>query len=356
MSLPTEIRAWQMEKPEAPLVQKNFPIPELGPGDILVEVAGCGLCHTDLSFLYGGVGTKHPPPLTLGHEISGRVIATGSGREMSELDGKDVLIPAVMPCGECALCKAGEPRICRAQIMPGNDIDGGFASHVRVPGRFACPLDLSGSGLELWQLSVVADAVTTPYQAAERIGIGQGDTVIVIGVGGIGTYGVLVSVARGATVIALDIDQTRLDLMKEFGATATVNVTDLDPRALKKAVKGAVKEAGGAPLRWKILEMSGTGAGQQTAFSLLNFGAALAVVGFTMDKVNARLSNLMAFDATMAGNWGCDASLYPRIVKSVIDGEIQIKPFVKRFPLDEINDVIKAARAHKLTERAVLVP
>lgn len=354
MAVPSEIRAWQMEKPEAPLVKRSQPVPELGPGDVLVEVAGCGLCHTDLSFLYGGVQTKHALPLTLGHEISGRVVAAGDG--MSALQEKEVLVPAVLPCGECALCKADERRICRSQIMPGNDINGGFASHVKVPGRYVCPVDLSSSGIELWQLSVVADAVTTPYQAAERIGIKAGDTVIVNGVGGIGTYGVLVALARGATVVALDIDQTKLDRMKEHGAQAVVNVKDLDPKSLKAAVKAAVKEAGGAPLRWKILEMSGTGPGQNTAFNLLNFGGALAVVGFTMDKLNVRLSNLMAFDATMAGNWGCDAALYPEIVASVLKGEIKIKPFVKQFPLDDINSVIEQARAHTLTERAVLVP
>jgi 6-hydroxycyclohex-1-ene-1-carbonyl-CoA dehydrogenase len=354
MSLPTEIRAWQMDAPEAPLVQRTLPVPELGAGDVLVEVAGCGLCHTDLSFLYGGVQTKHALPLTLGHEISGKVVATGD--DAKELDGKDVLVPAVMPCGECALCEMDERRICRAQIMPGNDIDGGFASHVKVPAKFVCPVNLEGTGLELWQLSVVADAVTTPYQAAERVGINEGDTVIVIGVGGVGTYGVLVSLARGAKVVALDVDQTKLDAMKEKGAQAAINVKGLDPRELKKAVKGAVKEIGGAPVRWKILEMSGTGAGQNTAFSLLNFGAKMAVVGFTMEKVKARLSNLMAFDATLVGNWGCDAALYPEIVKLVLENKIDIKPFVKKWALDDINSVIDKARAHELVERAVLVP
>lgn len=354
MSLPSEIRAWQMEKPEAPLIQRTLAVPELGPGDVLIEVAGCGLCHTDLSFLHGGVQTKHAPPLTLGHEISGTVVAAGEA--VKALDGKQVLVPAVMPCGECELCKMGERRVCRSQIMPGNDIDGGFASHVKVPGRYVCPVDLDGSGLELWQLSVVADAVTTPYQAAERLGIQAGDTVITIGVGGIGTYGVIVAAARGATVVAVDVDESKLERMKEFGAKATVNAKGMEPRELKKAVKAAVKAAGGAPLRWKVLEMSGTGAGQETAFSLLTFGGAVAIVGFTMEKLKVRLSNLMAFDAKMVGNWGCDAELYPEIVGKVTSGEIQIKPFVARYPLDDINDIIAKARAHELTARAVLVP
>jgi len=343
-----------MEEPGSPLVRASRPIPELEPTEVLVEVAGCGLCHTDLSFLYGGVQTKHPVPLTLGHEISGTVVATGSG--LTELADQQVLVPAVMPCGECDLCRQGHRRVCRAQIMPGNDIDGGFATHVKVPGKYVCPVDLTGSSLELWQLSVVADAVTTPYQAAERAAVGTGDTVIVIGAGGVGTYGVLVALARGAKVVVLDVDQSKLDRMQKYGATATVNVKDLDARAVKKAVKQAVKEAGGAPWRWKILEMSGTAAGQETGYNLLNFGATLAVVGFTMAKSSLRLSNIMAFDATVVGNWGCDATLYPEVVAQVLEEKIPVKPFVKSYPLDDINQVIDDARAHKLTERAVLVP
>lgn len=353
MALPKEIIAWQMDEPEKPLVRRPLPIPELGPKDALIEIAGCGLCHTDLSFLYGGVQTKKSVPLTLGHEFAGTVLAAGpaSGRR----EGERVLVPAVLPCGECDLCAAGRGTACRAQIMPGNDVDGGFATHSVVPGRFLCPVTDPGD-LELEELGVIADAVTTPYQAAERAGIGDGDVVVVIGVGGIGTYGVQVSAALGATVIAVDVDPEKLERIAGHGAKATVDARDKDARGVRDAVRGAAKQLGLGKHGWKVLEMSGTAAGQAAAYELLTFAGVVGFIGFTMEKISVRLGNLMAFDATIFGNWGCRPELYPAALQLVLSGKVQIRPFIRRFPLDQINEVISMARAHELKERPVLVP
>ena len=352
MSVPKEIVSWQMATPNEPLVKTSVAVPELNASDVLVEVAGCGLCHTDLSFLYGGVKTKKTVPLTLGHEISGVVVAHGGQHEA--LMGKQVIVPAVLPCGTCELCKAGKGTACRAQIMPGNDLNGGFASHLAVPGQFLCQVD--PGDFELWELSIVADAVTTPYQATERAKVGPGDVVVVIGTGGIGTYGVQVSAARGATVIAVDVDQQKLDAVKAVGASAAVNAKGLDTRAIRDAVRAAGKELGLSRFMWKVFEMSGTGAGQATAYELLTFGGTIGFIGFTMDKTAVRLGNLMAFDATIFGNWGCLPELYRPAVDLVLAGKVKTRPFTKRFPLDEINQVIAASRAHEIRERPVLVP
>jgi 6-hydroxycyclohex-1-ene-1-carbonyl-CoA dehydrogenase len=107
---------------------------------------------------------------------------------------------------------------------------------------------------------------------------------------------------------------------------------------------------------WKVLEMSGTGPGQTLAYELLTFAGTVGFIGFSMDKVNVRLGNFMAFDAMAFGNWGCLPELYPAAVGLVVSGKIQTRPFTKRFALDEINAVIAASRAHELTERPVLVP
>ncbi|MBI5480134.1 MAG: 6-hydroxycyclohex-1-ene-1-carbonyl-CoA dehydrogenase [Deltaproteobacteria bacterium] len=352
MSLPTEITAWQMDAPEAPLVKRTLPVPSLGPGDVLVEVAGCGLCHTDLSFLYGGVKVKKALPLTLGHECAGTVVGVGVGATLAV--GAKVVVPAVLPCGECDLCRSGRGTACRKQIMPGNDLDGGFASHLVVPGRYVCAVE-PGS-FELWELGVVADAVSTPYQAAERAQVGPGDVAVVIGVGGIGTYGVQVCAARGAKVVAVDVDEDKLERVKAFGAAAVVSAKGLDARGVKDGVKAAVKALGLPPHAWKVFEMSGTAAGQTTAYELLTFAGTVGMIGFTMDKIQVRLGNLMAFDATLFGNWGCLPELYPPAIKLVTSGKVQIRPFSKRFPLAEINDVIARARRHEIKERPVLVP
>jgi 6-hydroxycyclohex-1-ene-1-carbonyl-CoA dehydrogenase len=89
---------------------------------------------------------------------------------------------------------------------------------------------------------------------------------------------------------------------------------------------------------------------------LLTFGAKLAVVGFTMDTVDIRLSNLMAFHAQALGNWGCLPEYYPSALELVLDGKIAMKPFVRRFPLEEINQVFASAHAHEISERPILVP
>ena len=157
-----------MTAPGAPferrLLQPQAPLA----GEATVEVAGCGVCHTDVSFLHHGVKTRGALPLVLGHEISGVVRAVGAGVNAS-LVGRAVVVPAVLPCGECDLCRAGKRTICRRQVMPGNDRNGGFASHVVVPERFLCPVpDAALARHELWELSVVSDAVATPFEAVKR--------------------------------------------------------------------------------------------------------------------------------------------------------------------------------------------
>jgi 6-hydroxycyclohex-1-ene-1-carbonyl-CoA dehydrogenase len=129
---------WMMTAVNQPMVREAF-VATPSEGEVVVTVAGCGVCHTDLGYFYDGVRTNHPLALALGHEISGRVVATGAG--VQSWLGRAVIIPAVLPCGECDTCKRGRPNICRKQKMPGNDIQGGFASHIVVPARGLCPVD-----------------------------------------------------------------------------------------------------------------------------------------------------------------------------------------------------------------------
>ncbi|MBT5176649.1 MAG: 6-hydroxycyclohex-1-ene-1-carbonyl-CoA dehydrogenase, partial [Candidatus Marinimicrobia bacterium] len=96
--------------------------------------------------------------------------------------------------------------------------------------------------------------------------------------------------------------------------------------------------------------------GQATAFNLLTHGATLSVLGFTMEKTEMRLSNLMAFDARALGNWGCAPELYGAALDLVLDGKVQLAPFIEQHPLDSINEIFAAGHAHKLQRRAILVP
>ena len=350
-----DVRGYRLVAPDGSLSFQDLPGIEPRPDDVVVEVAGCGLCHTDLSFAFHGVPTRHPLPLVLGHEISGRVIA--AGEKAAEWIGRSVIVPAVIPCGECEACRAGRPTICRNQFMPGNDGDGGFATHVAVPARGLCPVpDVLPEGLSLEMLAVVADAVTTPFEALERAAVGPDDLAVFVGAGGIGGFGIQIAAARGASVVAIDINQERLDLVSSHGATLTLNASEMDGKEMKAAVRKMSKESGRGRVGTKIFEMSGTTAGQNTAFNLLDFGSSLAVVGYTADKVNIRLSNLMALDATARGNWGCAPENYPSALRLVLEGKVVLEPFIERHSLAELPEIFRAAHEHAIKRRPILMP
>ena len=314
----------------------------------MIEVAGCGLCHTDLGFIGGAVKTRQPLALILGHEISGRVVAAGT--RASDWVGASVIVPAVLPCGECALCVDGRDNICQRQKMPGNDFNGGFAAHVVVPARYLCRLPSDLRGHTLAELSVIADAVTTPYQALKRSGLKSGDLAIVVGVGGVGVYMVQHARAAGSTVIALDVSDRKLETARAQGASYVLNVRDLGPKEIKEKIRGWVAQDRLPKYQWRIFETSGTTAGQSTAFSLLSFAGSVSIVGFTMEALSVRLSNIMAFDADLIGNWGCRPAYYPNVVELVLSEKIRIKENVQTFPLDSINEVLSDALAHKSSE------
>ncbi len=352
----TAIEGWAMTAPGAGLERRLVPSRGPGAGEATVEVAGCGVCHTDLSVLHHGVKTRAELPLVLGHEISGVVVDVGGDVDASWV-GRRVVVPAVLPCGACDLCRAGARTICRSQVMPGNDRDGGFATHVVVPARYLCPVgDEVLRRHELWELAIVSDAVTTPFQAVRRSGLAAGDLAIFVGAGGIGIHGVQIAAAAGAKVIALDIDPAKLAQALVSGASSAVNVAGMAVKDQLRRVRSEAEGLGAPAHRWRIFETSGTRPGQETAFGLMGFGASVAVVGFTMERLEVRLSNLMAFDATAFGNWGCDPLLYPEVLDWVAAGRIRISPYVEKHALSDINRVLEAAHRGELLKRAVLVP
>ncbi|MCH7486924.1 MAG: 6-hydroxycyclohex-1-ene-1-carbonyl-CoA dehydrogenase [Proteobacteria bacterium] len=348
---------WLMNAVDEPMVKEAFDPPSPAAGEVVVEIAGCGVCHTDLGFLYQGLRLNHSLPLALGHEVSGRIVDGGPGTE--QWSGRAVIVPAVIPCGDCDHCRRGKDTICRNQVMPGNDIHGGFATHITVPATGLCPVDedrLAAAGMGLADVSVIADAVTTPYQAVVQAGLERGSLAVVVGIGGIGGYAAQIAAAFGATVVAVDIDQDRLDALSAHGVAKTFNTRDIDGRELKKAITGFARDRDLPATEWIIFECSGTTAGQTTAYGLLVHGGTLCVVGFTMDKVEIRLANLMAYHARALGNWGCAPKLYADALDLVLDGKIHILPFVEHHPLEEINAVFTAVHAHELKRRAILIP
>ena len=352
--VPKSIQTWQMTVPGT-LTRTEIPVPELKAGEALVEVRGCGVCHTDLSYFYMGVRTEQPPPLSLGHEISGVVVA-GDARVL----GKEVIIPAVLPCNKCELCKSGRGNRCLAQKMPGNSmgIYGGFSSHIPVPAEDLCVVGNRGD-IPLEHLAVIADAVTTPYQAGLRARLQSGDRVIIIGAaGGVGSFMTQVAKGMGAsTVIGIDINEEKLEFMKGYGADFTINPKGKSPKEVKEAFKAYCKEKGiPSNYGWKIFEVTGTKPGQELALALLSFTGLLMVVGYGTDETSYMLSRLMAFDAELIGTWGCLPEHYSKVLDMCVDGRITLGPFVETRPMSQIEQVFDEAHHGKLKRRVILTP
>ncbi len=353
-NIPAKIETLQMVEP-GKLARASLDVPEVKPGEVLVEIAGCGVCHTDLGYFYDGVPTITKPPLTLGHEISGRVVAGDSN-----WIGKEVIIPAVMPCNNCPICAAGRGNRCLAQKMPGNSmgIYGGFSSHIVVPSQDLCPVSDRG-GMPLEHLAVVADAVTSPYQAAMKAELKAGDLTIVIGTGGgLGSYMTQICSALGAKeVVGIDIVPEKLERALKYGATHTINSRDKNPRDIRDEFRDYCKEKG-VPHNygWKIFEWTGTGVGQTIALELLSFVGTLVIGGFGMQKNEYQLSRLMAFDADIKGTWGCLPKYYPEVLKMVLAKKIEITPFVETRPMSQIQPTFEDAHQGKLDRRIILTP
>ncbi|MFQ5523771.1 MAG: 6-hydroxycyclohex-1-ene-1-carbonyl-CoA dehydrogenase [Acidimicrobiia bacterium] len=350
----TDRYAWQFVEPGQPLRRTEGAGRPPGEGEVLIEVAGCGVCHTDLGYFEGQVATRGDLPVVLGHEISGTVIEAGPGAE--DWIGKNVVVAAVIPCRECDFCLAGRGNVCRNQLMCGNDIDGGFATHLTVPARGLAEVPPLPDGYDLATFAVVADAVTTPLQAVRRAEVGEGDFAVVVGTGGVGSQAVQIAAASGAKVVAVDIDDARLGLITHHGAVAGINARGLSPREVRDRIREHARALGAPSTGWKIFECSGTTAGQETAFTLVGPAATLAVVGFTRDKVSVRLSNLMAFDATAFGSWGCPIERYPEAIGLVASGMVALEPFVRKVSLAKADEVLAGAHQNDDPRRVILVP
>ena len=179
--------------------------PSLGLDDVRVRVAGCGVCHTDIGFYTGQVRTRHALP------ARPRPRDRRHGRRRAppphaHLIGRDVIVPAVIPCDACELCRTGHDNACLNQIMPGNHTHGGFATEIVVPARHLVPLGADRGGYDARRSRRRRRRGDDAVSGARARRGAPGDLVIVIGAGGIGTYAVQIAKARGASVAVIDID------------------------------------------------------------------------------------------------------------------------------------------------------
>ena len=184
--------------------------------------------------------------------------------------------------------------------------------------------------------------MTTPYQAMVRGRVGADDPVVVIGAGGIGIYGIQVAAALGASVVAVDIDPGRVETSRSHGAAAAVCTAGLGDKEARDAIRTAAKGIGWGRDGWKIFEMSGTPAGQSAG--VFPGDVTPELWGWSdsrKEKIEIRLSNLMAFDADAFGSWACQSpSTIPRVLELDPRGQAsRCKPFITFRPLAAVNEV-----------------
>ncbi len=331
-----------------PLVIEDIPIPDIGPGEILLKVAACGVCHTDLHYIDHGVPTVKPPPMVLGHEPSGIVAAVGLGVAGFK-EGDRVLLPAVYTCGSCRACREGRENICSSMVMFGNHVDGAYAEYVKAPAKdsFHLPKEIP-----LEEGSIIADATSTPFHAVvNRAKVRPGQSVVVFGCGGIGINAVQIAAAVGGAVIAVDMIKEKLALAKSLGAVATVNPSEVEnvPKEIKRLTGGGAEIA---------IEAIGKPAVMNMAFSSLCAGGRLVVIGYSPDMLTIKAGKIMFQELEIIGSLGCRPVDYPRIIEMVRMGKIKVRELVTgRYPLEKINEAFDLLREGRPgVVRSIIVP
>jgi 6-hydroxycyclohex-1-ene-1-carbonyl-CoA dehydrogenase len=334
--------------PKQPLKIEDVETPKIESHEILVKIAACGVCNTDMHYIDHGVSTFKKPPLILGHEPSGIVEEAGAGVKNFKV-GDRVLIPPVFSCGYCANCRLGRENICFNMVMLGNHIDGAFAEYTKVPAKDCQHLP---EELPLEESSIIADAISTPYHAVKnRAQVRPGDSVVVFGCGGVGINVVQVASAAGGSVIAVDVVDNKLDMAKKLGAQHTINASDKEDKALLKEIR--VLTGGGADI---AIEAIGNPKTIELASAAVKAGGLHCQIGYTHHSVPMNAGRLMFREIEIKGSLGCRPVDYPKIIEMVKTGKIQLEPVVThKFKLEEIDKAFDLMRKGE-SLRSIVIP
>jgi propanol-preferring alcohol dehydrogenase len=211
---------------DGPLVIEDRPVPEPGPEEVLVRIEASGLCHTDIHAARGDWPVKPKLPLVPGHEGVGIVEKLGRGVTGPAV-GTRVALPWLgWACGCCEHCVRGWETLCPAQRNTGYSIDGGYAEYAVAAARFAVPVP---AGIDPFEAAPLTCAGVTTYKAVKVSGIRPAETAAVFGIGGLGHLALQYARVFGAETVAVDVDDAKLDLARDLGATHTVHARRQDP-------------------------------------------------------------------------------------------------------------------------------
>jgi len=297
----------------------DLPMPSPGPGDLLVCVAACGICGSDVHG-YDGSSGRRIPPIVMGHEAAGTVAGVGTGVE-SFREGDRVTFDSTIYCGECAFCRRGEMNLCdNRQVLGVSCGDyrraGAFAEYVVLPARIAYKLPDNLSFAE----AALLEAVSVALHAISLVPIAPQSSALVVGAG---TIGLLVQqglrVAGCSRVFVTDLDPTRLSLSEKLGATAVLT-------SGPELVKNVLQLTGGVGVDI-VVEAVGNTPAIRTSIDCVRKGGSIVLVGNITPEVTIHLQKVVSRQIRLQGSCA-SCGEYPRAIQLMSKGEINVKPLI----------------------------
>lgn len=306
----------------------DLPTPTVGPGEVLVRVAACGICGSDIHGYDGGSG-RRIPPIVMGHEAAGVIASLGSGTT-GLAEGDRVTFDSTIYCGACSPCLRGEVNLCdRRQVLGVSCSDyrrnGAFAEYVAVPARIIYRLPESLSFAE----AAILEAVAVAIHAVSLAQISSPNTALVLGAGPIGLLVLQALRAAGCSrVFVADVDRSRLQLAEQCGATAALCASQ------PELVAQILRLAGGAGVDVAV-EAVGRDETVGLAIESVRKGGTVIMVGNASPEVTLALQKVVTRQLRLQGSCA-SAGEYPRAMELVAQGAIKVKPLISRVaPLDE---------------------
>lgn len=345
------MRAVRLSAPGHPVENAEVPMPRCGPGDVLVRIRAAGICHSDVHYR-AGRSRVEPLPLTLGHEVAGEIVEVGQ-HVLSVNVGDAVCLHYLVTCEQCEDCLAGREQFCATGKMLGHFTDGGWAEYLVVPARNAVPLP---HRVPFEQGAIMMCSSATSLHALRKGRLKVGESVLVVGAGGLGMSAVQLARALGASdVIAIDRDPAKLALAERFGAR-TIDATGLSPEAVVARVR-AMTDGRGVDV---ALELVGAPDTMRSALqSLAPLGRAV-VVGLSDVELSVdTYRDLIGREAELIGSNDHLLSELYELVEMADKGLLDLTDVVTNtVPLSahDINAVLDALDRHEAPVRTVIVP
>lgn len=292
--------------------------PQPGPGQVLMAVRAAGICGTDLHIFHDEYPTQ--PPVTLGHELAGDVAAIGEGVTRVAPGDRITTETYFHLCGTCRFCRTGKPNLCPERRSIGSGVDGGFARHVLVPER---NVHLLPANLPLNEAALTEPLACVVHGALELPKVTAGDVAVVSGPGAIGLLTLQVARAAGAAVIVLGTgaDHRRLDLARELGAAAAIDVTSDDPAPVVKELSGGW----GADI---VFECSGAGPAALGLLQHVRRGGQYAQIGLFGKPVAWDLDQVCMKELSVTGSNATVPSAWRTALRLLGEGQVRTAPLI----------------------------